>query len=388
MKLELEHAAYELTSNIRDALTELKLTAQDQDKRISAKPKKGYICVLTALEGVELETQFIFDIQKIFSPIKAHALVPVYSMAQFIRSNGGINYSVERLRDYLTITATDSTDPMSIYANSFYGSLLDIHASTSRSHLRQSSSPLPYCAFCWRRVEDSAGYCQIHHPNQSKRSFYKTKSALISALKHSNSKYLKEYDALAKNSIKKYGFSKYAFKWTASFASHPALIARYLNDTEVSDKNIEEVITQILRFTKDEYPESFQLLTLINFSDISHWQDFVLLIINALDPIESTFWEAEGVEEWMSPNGSSPNIMVLLTLLQRHEALQYIGNLPRPRGPTKGAILPSRNEVLRQEIKDLIQLQVEQGQKKNMAEIARQLGLSRQRISYIMKEPS
>lgn len=385
-ELDLEQASQELTSDIRDVLTELKLTTKVQGKRISAKPKKGYVCVLTVLEEIELETQFISSFQKVFKPIKAHANTQFDSLSQFIRSNGGINYSVNRVRDYLKITTIDGTNPTSIYASSVYGSLLDVQASTSRRDLRQSSFTLPYCAFCWRRVEDSAGYCQIHHPNQSKRSFYKAKSALEFAVQHTQSKYQDEYHRLKAEGFRKHGFSKYAFKWTASFARHPSLINRYLNNDEISDKNIKDISGSVLKFTQNEYPKTFQLLTKVSSREFTSWQDFVLQVVKALDPIEAAFWEAQDLEKWMDPGRSHPNIFVLLMIMQRHEAYQYINSLSRPRGPTKGAALPSKKMDLRRKIEVLVQSQKHNGQKTNRSEIARQLSLSRQRVSILMKE--
>jgi hypothetical protein len=384
--LELEYASIELSSEIRKALTKLKVLAKESEKRISAKPKEGYLCVLTALEDIDLETQFIYSFQKIFSPIQAHANTPINSVKQFIHSSGGLNYSIERLRDYLTIAVVDGTDSISIYANNFYGSLLDIKASTSRRHLRQSSFQLPYCAFCWRRIEDSKGYCQIHHPNQSKRSFYKAKSALIAALKYNNSKYLDEYRCLEQKDIRKPKLAKYAFKWTASFASHPTLINSVLDSSEISDQNIQFLADKLLLFSKNEYPQTFKLLVEISFSNITSWQDFVLQIVKVLDPIESAYWEAKDVIDWMSPDGSTPHIFVILMILQRHEAYQYINSLSRPRGPAKGVVLPSQKIELRKKISDLVQSQKDKGQKLNRAEIARKLNLSRQRISVLMKD--
>jgi hypothetical protein len=386
LKLDLEYASIKLSSEIRKALSKLKVLAQESEKRISAKPKEGYLCVLSAIEDIDLETQFISSFQKLFSPIKAYANTPINSVKQFIHANGGVNSSIEKLRDYLTITVVDETDYISIYANSFYGSLLDIKASTSRRHLKQLSFQLPYCAFCWRRVEDSNGYCQVHHPNQSKSSFYKAKSALIAALKYNNSKYLEEYRWLEKKDIRKLSLAKYAFKWTASFASHPRLISRALVSSEISDQNIKVLAGKLLLFSKDEYPQTFKLLVKIYFPDITSWQDFVLKIVNVLDPIESVYWEAKDVIDWMSPDGSAPNIFVILMILQRHEAYQYINSLPRPRGPVKGVVLPSQKIELRKKISDLVQSQKDKGQKLNRAEIARKLNLSRQRVSVLIKE--
>jgi hypothetical protein len=384
--LNLECSSIELSSAIRTALTKIEVSAKESEKRVSAKPKEGYVCVLTALEYIMLDSRFTILFQEFFNPIQAHADTPVGSVAQFIRSNGGINYSIDRLRDYLTIIAVESYEPISVYANDFYGSMLDIKSSTSRRHLRQSSFQLPYCAFCWRRIEDSGGYCQVHHPNQSKRSFYKAKSALIFALKHNNSKYLEEYERLEKKEIRKPKLAKYAFKWTASFASHPTLINRVLDSIEISDQNIQMLADKLLLFSKNEYPQTFKLLAEISFSNITSWQDFVLQIVKILDPIESAYWEAKDVIEWMSPDGSTPNIFIILMILQRHEAYQYINSLHRPRGPAKGLVLPSQKIELRKKINELVQSQKDKGQKLNRAEIARQLNLSRQRISVLMKE--
>lgn len=91
--------ARQLQSNVNQALMQLKQEANDTGKRISSKPKKGYVCVLSALEELKLDAEFISDFQKLFPPIKAHRGKIISSLALFVRSNGGINYSVERVRE-------------------------------------------------------------------------------------------------------------------------------------------------------------------------------------------------------------------------------------------------------------------------------------------------
>ncbi|EHH1246067.1 hypothetical protein PVE41_09915 [Vibrio vulnificus] len=382
--------ARQLQSNVNQALMQLKQEAKDTGKRISSKPKKGYVCVLSALEELKLDAEFISDFQKLFPPIKAHRGKIISSLALFVRSNGGINYSVERVREYLNITVIDATDTVSTYANAVYGSLLDVKSCTSRRYLRKTPFSIPYCAFCWRRVEDSAGYCQIHHPNQSKRSFYKAKSALESALKHTESEYLGELQKINDSKPKEYKYSTYAFKWTASFAKHPRYINRDLIErgvnSEINDENLSIIAGIVLRFIKKEYPKTYIRLPKSVPDNFASWQDFTLFVLKALDPIEAAFWEAKDIEAWMNPGVGHPNIFVLLMVTYRHEAFQVINSFERPRGPKKGAELESKNNELRKKIRDLAKLQLSMSGKINRAEIGRELSISRQRVSVLMSE--
>ncbi|RND30475.1 hypothetical protein EC575_19665 [Vibrio cholerae] len=386
----MELDATQFQSNVKQALMQLKQEAKETGKRISSKPKKGYVCVLSVLEELELDAEFLIHFQKLFPPIKAHRGKIISSFSLFVRSNGGINYSVERVREYLNITVIDATDPISIYANAVYGSLLDLQSCTSRRYLRATSFSMPYCAFCWRRVEDSAGYCQIHHPNQSKRSFYKAKSALESALKHTESEYLGELQKINDSKPKEYKYSTYAFKWTASFGKHPRYINRDLIErgvnSEINDENLSIIADVVLRFIKKEYPQTYIRLPKSAPDDFASWQDFTLFVLKALDPIEAVFWEAKDIEAWMNPGVGHPNIFVLLMVAYRHEAFQVMNSFERPRGPKKGAELESKNNELRKKIKDLAKLQLSISGKINRAEIGRELSISRQRVSVLMSE--
>lgn len=237
-------------------------------------------------------------------------------------------------------------------------------------------------------------YCEIHHPNQPKSKYYQAKNRLIRAIKLYKPEYYSEYKLTSTHNYKK-NLPYLYLKWTYSFAPNYTKFANKLETTKIYKLNYKETKEALLTSIKTYYPLTYTLIQKENIDSAETWHDFIILSLNALDKTESSLWQAKDIDSWMSistiKEGDSdekpdPDITVILNLFRRHEAIETINSMARPRGPKKGADIPSKDNILREKIIQLVKRQSESGKKVNKAAIGRELNLSRERIRVLMKE--
>jgi hypothetical protein len=372
---------FDLSFEINLILKNLKKESELQKKRVSAKKKTGYISVLTVLEDTKVEIRFVNDIQKFFPPIKEHSNMIVVTVSDFIRSYGGIESSINEVDKYLSIGLREPIDQEIQYAKMLHGSLIDIKSATSQRHLRTKKSSRPYCVFCWRRVENSKYYCQIHHSSESSSSYYAAQTALISALKAKKPTDFNKYIEISNNPTLKKSLPLHYYEWTASFSPHPAYIIVQLKNKNSLKLSITGTIKQLLELVRENYPITYALIENEALIKLTSWKDFILKSIEYIDPTESFFWEAKDISEWLllpKPKNKSKEelnaiakekseaeleaeleikleenleqvLLMLVYFFSRHEGVQTINSLPRPRGPSskKGLvdqITPEKNQ--------------------------------------------
>ncbi|ENH2301110.1 MarR family transcriptional regulator [Vibrio parahaemolyticus] len=105
------------------------------------------------------------------------------------------------------------------------------------------------------------------------------------------------------------------------------------------------------------------------------------MVIESLDDsgVESSRWEAS---EELNHFDNGPLRFAILNILARYEATQRIYQ-PLKSGPMKGyGADVKRREILR----ELYRKQLEDNGRVNLSQIAREMGLSRQRVSVLVKE--
>ncbi|WP_330110345.1 hypothetical protein [Methylophaga thalassica] len=266
-----------------------------------------------------------------------------------------------------------------------------------RVQRRRSAYFLEYCALCWRLVNKnkilnfsesadySAYYCLEHHPKKSDSNYHKARASLIAALKiipalnrEFNSR--KESDALN---------PKFFYKATARFAlkHKPSKTTKQT----ISTHNCKGPVDYTINIANSYYPATSTAINGIDLNKINSWKEWFYAVITALDPTgqDSLSWD-DANDNWddvpEDHTAYSPDfgVDVLLNILHRHEATFNIKALPRPRGPKPGEV--KKNKQLRLRVIEIYEQQKAIKGKINGAEIARELKVSRQRISIILKE--
>lgn len=389
--------SFKLEEEITTRIKELNSRSKSSGQKISAKPLKGYICALEVLEDVDLYCNFYEDFKSLIKPIKAHSHKKVLTISDFIRSNGGINKSIRTFTIYLKKRNRELDNPVLLYADSLYKSLISIRGTTSRDHLKAFKLIFPYCTFCWRLIDYSRYYCEFHHPTGNQSSYYHAKAALTSALLDRDPNHFdnftmqlsKKYPSLNNkqliNKIPPQQFNK----WTLLFAPPLIPVIKELKSNNLAIFSTPKVIKNFIEVLSKHYPKAHEKLNNELLMGSKTWQEFVLNCIYLLDPydsLEKSVWEAKDLNKWMAPDDKNPQVSILLVVLQRYEAFKNIHALPRPRGPKKGDDIPSKNNELRDKIRLLVTRQTDAGLKINKAAIGRELNISRERVRVLFNE--
>lgn len=365
------------------------VASKEEGKSVTAKRRAGGIYVVDYLREVFLLDCFVSKFKSIYQPIsnyKKSRRKGLNDLASLIESQGGLTKANENLRIFLHAYGNKGkqlSDEELFYGSRVLGVCLDAKGATTRKGARRYHMPLPYCALCWRRIEDSKYYCQIHHPKQSSNKYYASRTALIHAVKKSKPQYRRELSerVAGKSNIH---WGKLMYKWTSSFAPPITGIKVQFPSIDDPKNSWVDIASMIIAYCKDNLPNTSEKLGDLTATDYQSWRNFSLGVIAALDPIESVFWEADNVDDWLDLGQPIPAWLTLLSLLGRCEAYEIICAMPNHRGPKKGEV--PVNESLRDGIRAEIARIQSEGGKVVQAQIARKLGVSRNTINRHMGE--
>ncbi|MGL5488576.1 MAG: hypothetical protein ACRDC6_20120 [Shewanella sp.] len=312
------------------------------------------------------------------------------------------------------------------YLEGFYILLGDIKNFTksSKKIKRKTYDYTPdLCAFCWRlvnkvefigdskresesqKIEEgrvrghyySKHYCFEHHPKRKNSKYHHAKYSLLSAIKKLDYNFGNFLPVPGENNeITPDLF----YSATARFVKKVHIINSKENEHEVSDWR--ERANLIKETANKYYHNAFLQIQNVNVNDFKSWKDWFYAVIQSLDsPIKSDYQKVSSEEkdastwdstftEWEKKQNAdavasdSIGEDVLLNILHRFECVSKINSVPQPRGPQKGTV--KKNDVLRETLMQLANEKIENGMKINGSQIARDLGISRQRVSKLLKE--
>ena len=377
-----------LTSSAKKAIDLVKTDSSEKGEPVVAKRRRGGIYVVDYLRGISVLDCFSSQFTSIHPPIRNHKKPRGESpgdLANLIESQGGLKKAIANLRGYLHEygnRAGKLGDEELFYGSRVLAVCLDAIGATTRKGVRSYYMPLPYCALCWRRVEDSKYYCQIHHPKQSSNQYYSSRTALVHAVKKLKPQHHQELsDRVAGRS--KIHWAKLMYKWTSSFAPPITRIKTLFPSIGDPKNSWEDIASMIIVYCKEGLPHTNEALGGLTATNHQSWRDFSLAVIAKLDPIESAFWEADSIDDWLNLGQPIPAWLTLLSLLGRYEAHEIICSIPNHRGPKKGEV--PVNESLREGIQAEVARLQSEGRKVVQAEIARKFGVSRNTINRHMK---
>jgi len=308
--------------------------------------------------------------QRELNPAGLRKLVPA-DLKQLVIRAGGLSKAITILRTMLGARGGNwlSSYEAVSYVDCILGCCEDAAGATNSGSGRTYQSLLPYCALCWRRIEQSRFYCQIHHPKQSPQGYYSMRRALLKLL-----------PPLPERNFRSVALPMYGT--LMSLAPSHSLINKSLKEGEALKGDNLDLTQKILDFVEEKYPLTHQKLYGIKANQ--NWLRFCLQVIRSLDDTEAYYWQAKGLDDWLGPKSPVPGWAVLLTVLRRHESYETVIQKPKPRGPSVGAV--NKNEAIRSSIVKLARNQIVGGGGVNQAEIAKAIGVSRQRVSILYKE--
>lgn len=401
MEPEFLLAEQELKQCGYKAIELAKTDSKKEGKSIVAKRRKGGIYIVEYLRKVPLLDCFSPVFLYIYQPIRryhdSHSEIregQFDNLSNLIESQGGLTKAIANLRTYLHVygnKAKQLSDEEMYYGSTVLGLCLDAKFATTRKSLCAYHSPLPYCALCWRRIEDSKYYCQLHHPHHSRKNYYSARTALIHAVKISAPQFREELTKKVDGSSNA-PWALLMYKWTGSFSPPVAEIKAQFPTIDKPENSWRDIASMIIAYSKVSLPHTYEKLRNVTPSDFASWRDFCLAVIAALDSTESAFWAAQENDEdyesaehkdWIHFSQPISAWIVLLSMLGRHEAYEIVCSVPNHRGPKKGEV--PVNETLRGGIREEVERIHSEGGKVVQAQIARKFGVSRNIVNRHMK---
>ncbi|MEG3221777.1 hypothetical protein PD716_14250 [Vibrio gigantis] len=241
---------------------------------------------------------------------------------------------------------------------------------------------LPICALCWKRTFAFSFFCKDHHSIRNKKAYNSAARKVLSFTeRYSSNLELKGFAiARRKKNSKETGLVARLFNMVND--SVPPVFDVLSHQT---DRQWKSYADSIVIYTEKNYPISFHYLKqaeeLTQFTIYNSLLNWGYMVIKSLENsgFESSRWKAS--KELIHLNNDQLRI-VILNILARFEATHRIYQ-PLKSGPMKGygADLDRRKKLT-----ELYHKQLEGSGRVNLSQIARDIKLSRQRVSVLVKE--
>ncbi|MBF7074304.1 hypothetical protein ISG33_12930 [Glaciecola sp. MH2013] len=386
--------------------------ANSRGLSVSAKPNKNFLYIGELLKKYELERLFPQN------ELTANDVVTFKDLLERCVSISGTCSFLQQQIDYLKKTNSVASEETRSFLNSLI-TLRDcfqlVKTAINSKHLkRYAEEPLFFCALCWKRVRvsvetehlgrrDSTFYCPDHLPKRSEHLYRKDKTALISAMKTTDSRFLEELHYYEKLSFKtSFSLAPTFYKWLGSFSPKPSAIFSSIQSIDNQSQNWQSIANRITELSLKIYPNAYEKINQVDshqYSSIDSWliDGIVSALDKSRDKNEVNFWNHEEANRiklssfLMAPNTPIQNsfenehlneyLMLTCGILSRYEAYQIVKMTPQPRGG--GNI---KDETLRSKIKSLRDHNIATTGKPNVESIAEEMNLSPARVYAILKE--
>jgi hypothetical protein len=277
-----------------------------------------------------------------------------------------------------------------------------------------SEEPLFICALCWKRVrvsdepqfegrKDSTFYCPDHLPNKSEHLYRRDRTALISAMKATNNRFLDEFKYYEKLSFKaSFSLIPTFYKWLGSFSPKASALFSSIQRSDVHNSAWQVKANLLTELSSTVYPISHEKIKEVDackYESIESW--LIDGVITALDndkgKNEAKFWKQEEDtraklttfliasdtrnRDVFENENTNEYLMLMCSVLSRYEAYQIVKKTPQPRGGGN-----EKNEILRSKIRSMRDLNIKTSGKQNVKSIATRVGISQARVYKILTE--
>lgn len=381
--MDLRSKSSELISEAERQLYRLVKEAQKTEDKIHLKKREDKPYIGSALSHISIETSIL---QKFFSIpvsknipqlVRCHLNKKPNNLLDVVRFCGGIEKAIVRVK-YVVDSAGSSIEGYEkdylkdvLHVLNFSFDVCDV------KRVGRLKNDIPFCCLCWREVSYSSGrYCSEHGANRSliKRDMKRIKRAILE-LDPDLSVYMNK-KKLSVNLMSLYS-SRIS---TAPTKINSRVDFKYFKYSW--PYNWRDLAKEILIFSSFEYKQAFFYLKDIDPINFSNWLDWLLEIRKKLDE-ENSY--KDRFREWLKFNDEFEDCLVLLLVICRFDSYLVLNesNANKP-GPKKGEV--RRNESLRKRILDLFHYQQKNYGKVNRAQIAREVGVTRQRVSVIIQQ--
>ena len=392
----------ELEAELVVNLERLKVTASQKGLKLLQKKHSDScgILVSTALSQPQLSSHYSNLLSDTLTFCKKHEGLKPQNIEELVRYCGGLKATVKNIQHaYEFELSVKFDDELEFLLYAIESVLLKAIAATNQTpkwlsyevaedrgklgaYNAQYRIHLPMCALCWKRTSSFSFYCKEHHSIHNKKAYNSAVRKVFSfTTRHSSNLDLISFaNGYTKQSGKQRGLTTKLFGMVNDTVPPVMNILSFQTET-----HWESYADSIITYTHEHYPASFhrlkQVKNFMQYRAYGSLLDWGYIVIDCLDSSgnESSSWK--GSQELTHLNNDQLRF-ALLHILARYEATQRIYQ-PLKSGPMKGF---GADVERRETLSELYNKQLRENGRVNLSQIAREMKLSRQRVSVLAKE--
>ncbi|WP_417878078.1 hypothetical protein [Vibrio sp.] len=379
-----ELAAATLRKQLLKNLESLEEQAKIEGRRLTQKKNVNGISILIAFD-VELDqgVAAIFA-QNIPFLTSFEGKTPA-TVKEFVRFVGGLSNTIEKLMDFRILGTGDKSllqhqeSAVIDYVDAIEQVLVKAKGltpqkpSSDKSKKDYTEQALPFCALCFKRVNQSPFYCKDHHSSRNATKYKKTTRRLLSAVyRHCDNE-----DAQSKLEDYKQGKERLdartLYCWLNLFSVEPRLMMSELLKLDRDKAGWQSYAEAVLTFAREHYPHTYKRVSAIG-DTASCYDKWIVDVARLLGgEIEANLWKIKDAYIWLDNSNNIQKSLTLLNCLRRYEAFTIVNNFPVLSGAKQGT---NTNTAKREQLKQLLK-ERDDDPSLTMNEIARILGVSR-----------
>ncbi|OJI60015.1 helix-turn-helix domain-containing protein [Vibrio vulnificus] len=379
-------AAVVLEKKLEENLKKLEARSKTENKKLTQKKSPKGISVIEAFNvDLELEVSEVLMLNLRF--LKTFADRKPTTIKEFVRFVGGVSASIDKLINFRTPTSNlspkgllqDQNDEVIEYIDVIEQMLVKAKGltpqrpSSDKVSKTYSALALPFCALCYKRVNQSSYFCREHHSSRNALAYKKATRRLVSAVyRYSNDK----SEKCNLNDYKRGELTLTAellYRWLALFSVQPRMAISRLNQMEKTEPDWTGYAKVILEFSKSYYPKAYEMIKDLEINRASY-EDWIVEIARSLGgEIEGNLWRLKDADIWLETSSNMQKSMTLLNCISRYEAFMIVCSFPIETGVIKGTNMDIEK---RDRLKALLE-ERKVNPNITMNEIAKTLGISR-----------
>lgn len=383
-------AAVVLEKQLTKNIEQLEIRSKAENKNLTQKKSPNGISIVEAF-NVDLEIT-VSEVLVLNIPfLKTFAGRKPTSIKEFIRFSGGLSTSINKLIEFRT---KDSRDPKRVllqkqddevieYVDVIERMLVKAKGKTpqrlSSDKIRRSYTPLalPFCALCYKRVNQSSYFCREHHSSRNALIYKKATRRLISAVyRYSND----ESETRNLDQYKQGNLmlgAQVLYRWLALFSVQPRVAIGRLNKVDQTKSDWRCYAKVILEFTQSSYPVAYEVIQSVELNGSASFELWIIEVARALGgEVEANLWKLKDTEIWLDASNDIQRSLTILNCISRYEAAKVVDSFPIKTGSLKG----SRVDVDKRELLKKLLIERDNDSSITMEKIAERMGVSRTAI--------
>ncbi|HGZ6407806.1 HTH domain-containing protein [Vibrio parahaemolyticus] len=379
-----ELAAAMLRKQLLKNLEALEEQAKSEGKQLTQKKNVNGISVSCAFD-VELEHGVAAILAQNIPFLTSFVGKTPATVKEFVRFAGGLSNTIEKLMNYRISGAGDK--PLLQHQEAAVIDYVDVieqilvkakgltpqKPSSDQSKKDYTELALPFCALCFKRVNQSPYYCKEHHSSRNATTYKKATRRLLSAVyRHTD-----DYEVQSKLEDHKRGKERLdartLYCWLNLFSVEPRLVMSELLKLDRDNAGWQSYAEAILTFAREHYPHAYKQVRATGDS-ASCYDKWIVDVTRLLGgEIEANLWKIKDAYIWLDNSNNIQKSLTLLNCLRRYEAFTIVNNFPVLSGAKQGT---NTNTAKREQLKQLL-IERDNDPSITMNEIAKRLGVSR-----------